>query len=357
MNIPFTTNHRLFQLPTQLQCNRLFRRHFVTTPNPYRSESELHRRTKEYIAEKLNEVDKLDVEIFCDLPGRWFRCRNSRIIKGWAKRWERVETEYHIANVGRLDVAVLYPQRKTRTRSKPLTDMLYWMRDDSKPFDVQARSFLDRFLKGKERVFTFPSSLNATERKTVHEICDQLSLQHYSSGNSLRTLKVIKPDDIISPIEPSGDLTGFAAIEVLVSSAMTQSKVDLLNDSQIPWIEVKAEESMYSGRHPWNPKTPLPVHRTNQSYHCTECAEKFQNSLRIKQMMLVDIYPGGTKSGFAFVQRRLFTILEKKNLGIPNSENLGIPSSEESRKFEQEYFLTESGINVTNYIHIKAQIS
>jgi hypothetical protein len=51
------------------------------------------------------------------------------------------------------------------------------------------------------------------------------------------------------------------AIEVLHTHAVTAEKAAALKDLGLPWIEVRADTSIYAGSPPWIPATPLPVVR------------------------------------------------------------------------------------------------
>jgi len=97
------------------------------------NEGKDHFRTKQKLINLLRSVNTLDVVVPCSSSwsasskpypymisgsltsdrgrggGMFWRCRNEHVVLGWAKGWERVESEVNIPGVGRLDIGLIFP--------------------------------------------------------------------------------------------------------------------------------------------------------------------------------------------------------------------------------------------------------
>lgn len=130
-----------------------------------------------------------------------------------------------------------------------------------------------------------------------------------------------------------GDRT-VAAIEVFHSHAVDAAKAEVLAGLGIPWVEVRAEESLHAGDSPWTVAKALPVHRIGSSspWRCDYHEELRQSLLRSEavaaereaqareaarhkrrtvSIRLVDLlYPSGK------VYRNVYRVLEESTDGV-----------------------------------------
>jgi hypothetical protein len=89
--------------------------------------------------------------------------------------------------------------------------------------------------------------------RDCHRERPHLWLEKWDQVETERFIESRKPDIIFykegNPI---------AAIEVFATHAVDEQKRDDLEQFRIPWLEVKADEELYSEEYGWNPKEPLP---------------------------------------------------------------------------------------------------
>lgn len=88
------------------------------------------------------------------------------------------------------------------------------------------------------------------------------------------------------------------AIEVLVSHAVSEQKAELLARARIPWVEVRASESLCDSVSGWRAEHPLPVERTGSIDGLGEwrCEAHLRRESVLAVARVVDLYrPGGVR--------------------------------------------------------------
>ena len=68
-----------------------------------------------------------------------------------------------------------------------------------------------------------------------------------------------------------------AAIEVFVTHRVSEVKAEHLASLGIPWMEVRASETLYSGETPWDSNNPLPgirLHPNPVDWKCEACQQR-----------------------------------------------------------------------------------
>ena len=85
------------------------------------------------------------------------------------------------------------------------------------------------------------------------------------------------------------------AIEVLVSHRVSDEKAGALENAGLPWIEIRADESLLDGDTAWHANRALPVERVGQrgTSRTWRCDEHVRRSRRLRGARVVDIYRDG----------------------------------------------------------------
>jgi len=101
---------------------------------------------------------------------------------------------------------------------------------------------------------------------------------------------------------------------------MTDEKIDRLNDSKVPWLEIRVNQQFVNGENRWTGETPLKIWRSSEDFGskrwiCHECINGLQNLLVFRRLSaIVDIYGRlGTKGGSGIMQRKTFSLLSDKS--------------------------------------------
>ncbi len=99
------------------------------------------------------------------------------------------------------------------------------------------------------------------------------------------------------------------AIEIVATHPVDDHKERLFLDQNIPWIEVQADERIYSGNDAWTIARPLPTVRVRpQAWICETCKHHRRPAVseRITHSRLIDFYyPSGRK------YRQLYLLVKK----------------------------------------------
>ena len=115
-------------------------------------------------------------------------------MRNWLSGWEKVETEFHIPKVGRVDIALLYPNHSV-TMEEEIIDPppLEWKEIDY-PQEILAQetlATLRAFVEDpKVSELKFPRKLSGYNRKIIHELAGKLGLSHQSEGFVQRLKKI-----------------------------------------------------------------------------------------------------------------------------------------------------------------------
>jgi len=167
---------------------------------------------------------------------------------------------------------------------------------------------------------------------------------------------------------PTTDSALVGVVEVLVSSPMTDSKLQQLQNRNVPWIEVQAhvdffrdEAKLIRSKHgsrgssvattrPWTRTEPLPVIGTSDGpWTCEVCKEMAQmkpDSLSFSHLAgIVDVYcSASTRKGQGQLRRKVFGIYEQFKPKI---------WSEPERGEEKRWFLVVgTSLSTTNWLGI-----
>jgi hypothetical protein len=109
------------------------------------------------------------------------------------------------------------------------------------------------------------------------------------------------------------------AVEVLVTHAVDEQKAEVLKGLGVPWVEVEARESLFSGSEPWGGTKPLPFSRYVRAdgspdfWKCSGCVAReerlkveAESKLVLVELKLVDFYypsGGGLRLGYYIRER------------------------------------------------------
>ncbi|ELR17682.1 uncharacterized protein ACA1_064690 [Acanthamoeba castellanii str. Neff] len=250
-----------------------------------KNEGPAHYRTKQKLMQLLSSANSLDVAVACASPwgspagpragsltdeggrggGKFWRCRNERVVSGWARGWKEVESEFTIRGVGRLDLALLYKHSnyESYNQTKNLNDALTSeaakkrAKEERKIKEIlvheQYRNWFTDLVKFRQAavahaVYTFPHSLTAFDRMIVHRFADFLQLGHNSedlpearanSRDPTRQLTVTKlPEPRLELQDQAMAVEGVVAVEVYDTSKIGPLKKARLGRANLPWIEV-----------------------------------------------------------------------------------------------------------------------
>jgi competence CoiA-like predicted nuclease len=110
------------------------------------------------------------------------------------------------------------------------------------------------------------------------------------------------------------------AIEVYLSHAVTDEKIQYFDSENIAWLEVSAQEAVYEGSDAWTPEKPLAIYRSRpalEPWTCGKCqaaAEKQQKQKEYKRSNYEEIHAAKMvdfyyKSGKKF--REVYYVMKK----------------------------------------------
>ena len=192
----------------------------------------------------------------------------------------RVETEFSSTH-GRFDVVVLSPKMTSTTTTTSSSSSS--KSSSTTILSTQPRRKLDEPLLDFDadpvlrRVLAFSASLphqtqtplvlhsiNERRQRDIVRLCDKLGLQCEVVGTSLTRTMFIRRATAVAPNTLSTTTAASDAssadivlvAEVLVTSPMTDAKVDSLTRANVPWVEALASDAMQ-----WSPNAPLRVVR------------------------------------------------------------------------------------------------
>jgi hypothetical protein len=106
-------------------------------------------------------------------------------------------------------------------------------------------------------------------------------------------------------------------VEVLYTSKMSNTKISMLNKSEIPWVETKAEDVMG-----WTGADPLIAYRSSEpDWQCNACKDiNWQHVTLERIAAIVDVYP---KAGWSTkFYRKVFAIFQDIRALPNNAEEL-----------------------------------
>lgn len=361
------------------------------------NEGKDHFRTKQKLINLLRSVNTLDVVVPCSSSwsasskpypymisgsltsdrgrggGMFWRCRNEHVVLGWAKGWERVESEVNIPGVGRLDIGLIFPNSNYEEyedqHALTAEAEKKRIRDERKLHHVflanpYYREWYSSLCKWKETavdsVLTYPGSLSIEDRRVIHLMAEVLQLGHSSedfpsqfSEKGIQRITVFK-QPASEPRPHQNELKGLVAVEVFSTSEVTPLKKKRLSKANIPWIELSTLP------HNLAPKIPIRVmsiagHPTAKReenvpgqrnrddakkvphewrWVCPDCTEKIQDRLVFSRVgAVVDWYmkPSTPRALRGKQTRRVFSILEDNS--------------------RSGFFLTEGGFDVLGGRH------
>ncbi|KAL6048861.1 hypothetical protein QOT17_020800 [Balamuthia mandrillaris] len=360
-----------------------------------------HWQTKQRLLQLLRPEEggkaSLDVVVPCkageDHRGRFWHCRNTRLVKGWASGWDKVATEFSLSQIGaRLDIALLYSshfkiidckeesyvareQARERARStqpsvnKTLLQQAeeeeaaqqhdysyavdYYSPSARKEYLLAMHDFLERWKAANpphespssppdtRKEYAFGRDLTSYQRYAVHQMAEAMGLWSKSIGPPDARRLLISNRPFLEAGE-GWKAEGVVAVEVFHTSEVTPAKVRRLDAANIPWLEIEAFRS--SSTLLQNIE-PLRAIRTSQrwpngetKWTCDSCAEGLQDRLVFSRLAAIHDFFLATpsKGGYGKLLRKVFSLLED-------------PS-------QPRFYLVEGGFSVLNDRHIYEQV-
>jgi len=323
------------------------------------AEGELHQHAKFHLQRELTNVNLLSLQLTCGAPpSPFWNCLNTKIVDSWDRDWSAIQTEYTIPSVGRLDVALLHPgSEKSAIAASTVSIPAQYSEDDLPAASVDALSSfrskhgvsslseqrlsslndeVRKWLKSSQRNLQFSSSLSSAERAYLHALAHNLSLLHASVGREpLRLLTLSKPKPPRADVRERA--RSITAIEVFVTSAISEEKRKRMQELDMKWAEVEVNPNFFKE---WTKDKPLPVIRSSASFvkglepwRCEECERQLQSSLNFTRILsIVDIYWG--KRPDSTVWRKVYSLL------IPDKEKT------KEKGFPPHLYVVEGGYSI-----------
>lgn len=309
--------------------NYLFRRSYVSSKGSGLNEGVHHFRSKQHIYQVLlaNPRSTLDIALQCGHQGKFWKCKNAEIVRGWVDNWVNVYKDYNIKQLLlTFDITIL-KSNYGFTESSEL-DFSGIEKPEYEFLMKHIRGFLSE--NGPREDLLLPSSFTERESKLVKKFAEEVGLGHYIQPGFSGRQNVLwykKPN--ITPV-------GCYGIEILEHNEISdESSIEFQLREGIPWIEVRGASSVYEGPSKWTIKDPLPAIKMPEKKRkiCKECSDDIQKNLKFERIAsLIDIYISGRLSE---IIRKTFNIIVRKN---ENGQDEEFFLLEGGFKFSQDQF-------------------